>query len=155
RRGDELATMEPNGNVHWTLARPALRLPAWGGLHDDTRIAYLTRRSLHVVGGDGRGDATRCADSLAPVAPAWEPGSLSVLAFAATDRVAVYDVTTCRRLFVHASVKPTRLQWSSDGTLLLVVSAVGADVYDLHGLVVAEVAGVDNATFVGATHTIA
>lgn len=153
-KGDELVTMEPNGNVHWTLARPGLALPAWGGQHDNTRIAYLSGRNLHVVAGDSSGDAMRCADDVAPVAPVWKPGSLSVLAFAASDRVLVYDVTTCRRLFLHLTPSPRKLQWSSDGTRLLVVSGIGADVYDLQGHVVEELAA-DDATFVGRTDRVA
>jgi len=154
-KGDELVTMEPNGKVHWTLARPGLRLPAWGGRHDDTRIAYLSSRNLHVVAGDGSGDSARCADGVAQVEPAWQPGSLSMLAFAANDRVAVYDVTSCRQLFVRTTPSPRRLEWSRDGKLLLVVSGIGADVYDLDGNVVAERVGVRDATFVGRTHRLA
>jgi hypothetical protein len=146
--------MEPDGKVHWTLARPGLRLPAWGGRHEDTRIAYLTRANLHVVAGDGTGDAARCADSVASVAPAWQPGSLRVLAFATNSQTAVYDVTNCRLLF-RKGPRATRLQWSADGTLLLALSGSGLDVYDVNGRVVAESTGVDNATFVGRTHNVA
>jgi hypothetical protein len=154
-KGDEMVTMEPNGKVHWTLARPGIGLPAWGGRHDDTRIAYLSSRNLHVIAGDGSGDAARCAHSVARVEPAWQPGSLSILAFAAKDRVAVYDVTGCRQLFARTTPTPRRLEWSSDGKLLLVVSGIGADVYDLDGKVVAERTGVSDAAFIGRTHTLA
>jgi hypothetical protein len=155
RRGNELVTMEPDGKVHWTLARPGLRLPAWGGKHDDTRIAYSTRGNLHVVAGDGTGDHTRCADAVAPVTPAWRPGSLSVIAFAAAPGpLQVYDVATCRLLFRRGST-PTKLQWSADGKLLLAITGTGLDVYDAGGRVVAESAGVDDATFVGRTHRVA
>jgi len=154
RRGDELVTMEPNGKVHWTLSRPDLRLPAWGGKRDDTRIAYLSRSGLRVVAGDGTGDAARCADRVSAVAPAWQPGSLGVLAFSTNDGLAVYDVTTCRQLFRKGPM-PTKLQWSADGRLLLAVSGIGLDVYDANGHVVAESIGVDDATFVGETHKVA
>ena len=40
-RASELVALEPKGGVRWTLARPDVRSPAWGGLRDDTRIAYL------------------------------------------------------------------------------------------------------------------
>jgi hypothetical protein len=153
-RGDELVTMEPDGSVHWTLARPGLRVPAWGGKRADTRIAYLSRRNLHVVAGDGTGDRARCADSVAPVAPAWRPGSLSVLAVSTMQGPAVYDVASCRQLFRRGPT-PTKLQWSADGKLLLAVSAIGLAVYDLNGRVVAESAGVDDASFVGRTHKVA
>ena len=154
RRGDELVTMEPNGSVHWTLARPGLRLPAWGGTRDDTRIAYLSGDLLHVVAGDGTGDAARCADSVQAIAPAWEPGSLSVVALSSGGRLAVYDVTNCRQLF-RGGPSPKKLQWSDDGKLLLAVSENGLDVYDRNGNVVAKSAGVDDAAFVGGTHKVA
>lgn len=155
RRGSELVTMEPDGNVHWTLARAGLRLPAWGGKHDDTRIAYLSRRSLRVVAGDSTGDTAKCADSVAAVAPVWRPGSLSVIAFAASGRVSVYDVTSCRRLLLRATPTPTKLQWSSDGKLLLALSRNGVRVYDLHGHLAEQVPGVADASFVGQTHEVA
>jgi len=154
RRGDELVTMEPKGRVHWTLSRPDLRLPAWGGKRDDTRIAYLSRSGLRVVAGDGTGDTARCADRVSAVAPAWRPGSLSVLAFSTRNGFVVYDTTNCRRLFRRGPM-PTKLQWSADGTLLLAVSGIGLDVYDANGHVVAESIGVDDATFVGETHEVA
>jgi hypothetical protein len=148
RRGDQLVTMEPDGNVHWTLARPDLRLPAWGGKHDDTRIAYLTRGNLHVVAGDGSGDAARCAGSVPAVAPAWQPGSLKVLAFAANRQVVVDDVTNCRQLF-RRSPMPKKLEWAPDGMRLLALSAAGAVEYDLRGRVVARVPHVKDGTFAG------
>lgn len=157
RRGDELVTMAPDGKLHWTLARPALRLPAWGGRHADTRIAYLTRRNLHVVAGDGTGDRMRCADSLAPVVPAWQPGSLSTLAFAAGDgRVYVYDTTTCRLILrTPPGAAPTRLQWSSDAKLLLVAGRAGIRIYDAFGRLVHGALGpVIDATFVGKGHEL-
>src|SRR4029077_2477940 len=80
RRGDELVTMEPDGKVHWTLARPDLRVPAWGGQHGNTRIAYLAGSALHVIAGDGTGDAARCG-AAAPVPPVWQPESLPLLAY--------------------------------------------------------------------------
>lgn len=156
-RGSELVTMEPDGNVHWTLARPELRLPAWGGVHDNTRIAYLSHRNLHVVAGDGTGDAAKCAGGgLALVAPAWQPRSLSVLAFAAADgRVYVFDVTDCRLVLrTEPGPVPAKLQWSSDGKRLLVVGR-RTRVYDLHGRVLASASGVADATFVGRSHVVA
>ena len=55
-RPNELVTLDPKGGVHWTLARPEVRFPRWGGTHTDTRIAYVDRAGLHVVAGDGTGD---------------------------------------------------------------------------------------------------
>src|SRR5204863_4672938 len=35
---NELAALEPSDRVHWTLARPHIGFPRWGGAHGDTRI---------------------------------------------------------------------------------------------------------------------
>ncbi len=157
-RGNELVTMEPNGKVHWTLARPDLRLPTWGGNRNDTRIAYLSRNSLRIVAGDSTGDAARCADTIPAAAPVWQPNSLRVLAFTTNGQVAVSDVTTCRQLF-RRSPTPTKLQWSSDGRLLLAVSPSSLRVYDLHGRVVARDDPSDgtrdaDATFLPGSHQV-
>ena len=42
--------------MRWSLARPDVRFPRWGGTKTDTRIAYLSGGQLRVVGGDGKGD---------------------------------------------------------------------------------------------------
>ena len=55
-RPNELAALTPDGEVRWTLARPDVRLPRWGGTRTDTRIAYFSGGELRVVGGDGKGD---------------------------------------------------------------------------------------------------
>src|SRR5437588_548289 len=37
--GNELATLEPrDGSVHWSLARPRIAFPRWGGSRTDTRV---------------------------------------------------------------------------------------------------------------------
>ena len=55
-RANELVALTPGGTVRWSLARPEVRLPRWGGNRTDTRIAYFSRGQLRVVGGDGKGD---------------------------------------------------------------------------------------------------
>src|SRR5262249_52619427 len=108
--------------------------------------------------GDGTGDRTRCADSVSPVAPVWQPGSLSKLALAAPGgRVQVYDVSTCRRIAqTPPGPAPTKLQWSHDGRLLLVVTPDGLRVLDTHGKVVSRAPGpLLDATFVGTAHGLA
>ena len=83
-RRNELAALTPSGNVRWTLARPDVRLPRWGGTRTDTRIAYLSRGRLRVVGGDGKGD--RLIDRLAAEqAPVWLPGPGHRLAYLRRD----------------------------------------------------------------------
>ena len=55
-RENELAALEPDGDVRWTLARPGVRFPRWTGTETDTRIAYVDRTGIRVVAGDGTGD---------------------------------------------------------------------------------------------------
>jgi hypothetical protein len=119
-RADELAALEPDGDVRWKLSRPAVRLPRWGGTRTDTRIAYLSGRTLRVVAGDGTGDA-ELARNVAPVAPAWRPGARHVVAYvAANGRVRLVDVDTRRRIFrsQNRTRDPVALAWSHDGTSL-------------------------------------
>jgi hypothetical protein len=125
-RQDELAALEPDGHVRWTLPRPQVRFPRWAGTETDTRIAYLSGRSLRVVAGDGEGDRLLRA-SVAAVAPAWRPGSRFELAF--TDRqgrVAVVEADSGRILWrSRRGGRVLELEWSSDGRRLL-VRQVGA-----------------------------
>ena len=93
-RANELVALTPNGTVRWSLARPDVRLPRWGGTRTDTRIAYFSGGELRVVGGDGEGD--RLLDAEAAVrAPVWQPGAGHRLAYAARDgSVRVVDADT-------------------------------------------------------------
>ena len=93
-RRNELVALTPGGEVRWTLARPDVRFPRWGGTKTDTRIAYLSRGALRVVGGDGRGD--RLLDRLADErAPAWQSGPGHRLAYARRDgTIRVVDADT-------------------------------------------------------------
>ena len=93
-RRNELAALTPEGEVRWTLARPDVRFPRWGGTRTDTRIAYLARDGLRVVGGDGEGD--RLLDERAAErAPVWQQGGGHRLAYARRDgSVWIVDVDT-------------------------------------------------------------
>jgi hypothetical protein len=159
---DGIVAMDPAGMIHWTLSRPAPLVPAWGGKRDDTRIAYVSLGRLRVLAGDGTGDAARCGAAL-PVAPAWQPGSLRVLAYASGRQVQVVDVVTCRILFRRpgpfSKLPFSKLQWSSDGKLLLAFSPYEVRVFDLHGRVVgaddpSDATRDEDATFVTGTHTV-
>ena len=124
-RANEVATLDPKGNVHWTLERPAVRFPRWGGSRADTRIAYLTTSRLHVVAGDGTKDVDAGGlPGAARVAPAWRPGLPFVVAYADTHgRVYAYAPQTGALRWRSVSFPdPRLLQWSSDGKLLLVVT---------------------------------
>ena len=83
-RRNELAALTPKGEVRWTLARPDVRFPRWGGTRTDTRIAYFSRGELRVVSGDGTGDRLLDVDAaLRP--PVWLPGAAHRLAYARRD----------------------------------------------------------------------
>jgi WD40 repeat protein len=128
-----LAALEPDGERRWSLARPAVRRPRWGGNQVDTRIAYLSGASLRVVAGDGRGDRL-IAQRAGNAAPAWKPfRGRHVLAYAEPNgRVRVVDVDSGRRLWRSDPWRdaPTLLQWSPDGSRLLVVAPRSVRIFD-------------------------
>jgi hypothetical protein len=124
-QADALAAVDPGGRVRWSLARPSVRFARWGGSRTDTRIAYLARRRLRVVAGDGTGDRPACgAPAAAPVAPAWRPGPQHLLAYAdARGRISVVDTDSCTVSWRAAPIAGLRdLEWSTDGERLLAVS---------------------------------
>jgi hypothetical protein len=93
-RANELVALTPAGDVRWSLARPNVRFPRWGGTRADTRIAYLSGGELRVVGGDGKGDRVLDARAAAS-APSWRPGPRHVLAYMRRDgTVRVVDTDT-------------------------------------------------------------
>jgi hypothetical protein len=147
-----LVALEPDGDKRWSLARRKVSLPRWGGTEIDTRIAYLTGRQLRVIAGDGTDDR-RLARRVERVAPAWRPGGRHVLAFVESDgRLVVAAADTGRRLWSRRLRAVQKLEWSTDGRLLLVqgrrflrvFSAGGQLRYDLLGR---EAAPVVDASF--------
>ncbi|HEY4411741.1 MAG TPA: hypothetical protein VGN06_01975 [Gaiellaceae bacterium] len=119
--GNELSAVEPSsGRVHWQLARPGISLPRWGGTRTDTRIAYLTSNSMHVVAGDGTGD-TRLSES-ARVAPVWQPGTTKhVLAYVdARGRIRIGA-----RIVSQPYAGARALAWSPDGKTLALATRGG------------------------------
>jgi hypothetical protein len=124
-RPNELVALEPDGTVRWKLARRDVQFPRWGGTLTDTRIAYLSGNRLHVVAGDGTGDVDAGGlPSAAPVAPAWQPGSAHVLAYATTSgRVYVYNADAGSLRWRSAPFPyPRKVAWSADGRRLLLVT---------------------------------
>jgi dipeptidyl aminopeptidase/acylaminoacyl peptidase len=125
---NQLAALEPDGEVHWTLARRDIRFPRWGGTRTDTRIAYVTDPknavpAIRVVGGDGQGDHWLAKDFV-DVAPAWRPGGAHVLAVAHVDgRIRLWRADDRALLATSArGERPIELAWSNDGSRLFVLS---------------------------------
>jgi hypothetical protein len=124
-RTNELAALEPDGDVRWKLARPRVRTPVWTGTRSDTRIAYVTDGRLHVVGGDGRRDV-EAGGSTSPallVPPVWRPRSAFEIAYLDT-RGYVMAFGTERTGLNWRSIRlrdARALHWSTRGERLLVV----------------------------------
>jgi hypothetical protein len=135
-RENELAALEPDGTVRWTLARPEVRLPRWTGTETDTRIAYVDRTGIRIVAGDGKEDQLLVPGGRAPVA--WRPDRGFVLAYTTAQRVRVVDASTGR--LIWAATRPagraTAVEWSSDGRRLLVLTPEALHVYDGRGRLV-------------------
>lgn len=131
-RSNALVALERNGTTRWTLPRPLVRHARWTGTLVDTRIAYLSNRSLRVVAGDGRGDR-QIVTRVAPVAPAWRPGRGYVLAVAEPGgRISAVDTERNRVLWRTTRRAPpiVALEWSSDGRRLLAQRKNGAAIDD-------------------------
>jgi hypothetical protein len=121
---DELAAVDPGGDVRWSLARPSVRTPRWGGSRVDTRISYISRGRLHVVGGNGKGD--RVLDVRASsVTPAWRPGDRRQLAIVTpAGRVVLYDADSGRIVWRTAAYPhPRALAWLPSGVGLALATA--------------------------------
>jgi hypothetical protein len=153
-RTNELVALDPQGDVHWTLARPGVRSPRWGGLRDDTRVAYLAHDGLHVVAGDGTGDRLLTRGEQGTFA--WRPGVLAQLLAASPDGLRLVDTDSGRVLWRTASPPARRVAWSEDGKRLLVLTARDVRLYDERGrLVSRDSRPAVDATFVGAAHRFA
>jgi hypothetical protein len=124
---NQLAAVEPDdGTVRWTIARRRVEFPRWGGSRTDTRVAYLSGRRVHVVGGNGVGDsAPRALPAAARIAPTWQPGDRRVLAYVtAAGRVELFDADAAAVRWVsRAFARPRLLAWSRDGRRLVVATA--------------------------------
>lgn len=156
-RGDSLYALTASGDVRWKLGYPVVALPRWGGTRTDTRIAYFSGERLRIVAGDGTGDRQAVPGFVARVAPAWRPGSPLTLAYVETDgHVRVFRTTDGRGVFTTARLDhPRKLEWSSDGTRLLVVTRQALLVYDDGGRAVSRRSGAfADAAFLPGTHRV-
>jgi hypothetical protein len=127
-RGNQLVAMEPNGKVHWKLARAgAITSPRWS--FDGYRIAYRAGTTLRIVNGDGTGDHALTTDVLGgPIA--WQPGS-HVLAYAnrAGDIQLVNVDRPTQRATVRTSAPPRQLAWTPDGKRVVATMPHAIDVF--------------------------
>jgi len=133
-RGHELRALEPNGDVHWSIGRAGLDDPRWSSEGTgDERIAYLARRTLRVIGGDGRGDRALARD-VTRVPPAWRPRTHVVAYVDGNGRIVVRSADSGAVQWT-ASVRqrPAALEWSGDGRYLLARSASSLTIFSSTG----------------------
>lgn len=123
-RANELAAVDPRGDVRWSLARAGARAPDWGGSRIDTRVSYLSRGRLHVVVGNGGGDRILGIRS-SSIAPQWRPGDRRQLAVVTPEgRVVLYDADTGKVVWrTRAFADPRVLSWSPSGVGLALATA--------------------------------
>ncbi|HYI75763.1 MAG TPA: hypothetical protein VEW90_10875 [Gaiellaceae bacterium] len=126
-RENELVALEPMGGIRWTLARRDVRSPVWTGSEMDTRIAYVDRTGIRVVGGDGLGDRLLVRGGRGPLA--WHPGDGFVLAYAdRRGRVVVLDAGTRKvRWRSRPDGRVLDLEWSWNGSRLVARRARARD----------------------------
>ena len=138
RRGT-LAALAPDGDVRWSLSRPATIGAARWGPVDGFRVAYVAGSQLRIVNGDGMGDRAFAA-TLPHVAPAWRPDASRLLAYAGRDtRVRLVDVDTGRRLWRTAPLEGvSSLAWSPGGRRVLVTTPRAIVLLDARGRRVAS-----------------
>lgn len=117
---DKLAALNPHGVMQWALARPAVKDPRW---YPPTgwRVAYRSGNALRVVAGDGTGDHL-LASIIAPVAPAWRPDHPYQLAYAQRHEVLLRDTDSGQMIWTHPVVAVRKLDWSADGSRLLILT---------------------------------
>jgi hypothetical protein len=115
----ELRALEPNGKVHWSLARgSAIRFPVWSdATRPCCRIAYLAGQTLRVVNGDGTGDHLVAAH-VANAAPVWRPRTHQLAYVESSGRVRVVNADTLHTVAAWRRGTPEQLAWSADGRLV-------------------------------------
>jgi hypothetical protein len=119
-RGNTLVAMEPNGRIHWTLARSGpVAAPTWS--YEGFRLAYLAGHALRIVNGDGTGDHLLAPNAVGKGLPAfaWRPGTHQLAYRDADEELLLVDVDRNRILWRRHMSGVDQLQWSVDGRRLL------------------------------------
>jgi Tol biopolymer transport system component len=116
-RGNQLVALEPNGKVHWKLARRgALRNPQWS--YEGFRIAYFAGGVLRIVNGDGTGDRRLTRDARVNTT-AWQPRTHSLAYVNQAGNIVIRDVDRPANVRVlRMRTAPQMLDWTAEGRLV-------------------------------------
>jgi dipeptidyl aminopeptidase/acylaminoacyl peptidase len=156
-RGNQLVALEPNGKVHWKLARRRpVGGPTWS--FEGFRIAYMTGHALRVVNGDGSGDRLLTPNAVGSGLPAfaWRPETHQLVFTNGRRQIVLVDVDRHKILWRRRSGQTEQLLWSDDGSRLLVADG-SPRVLDPSGRTVAAFGrrAVLPAAFVPGSHALA
>jgi dipeptidyl aminopeptidase/acylaminoacyl peptidase len=156
-RENELVALEPNGKVHWKIARAGqVGSPQWS--YEGYRIAYTAGRALRVVNGDGTGDRLFAANAQGsgPSALAWRPGTHELAYDDGHSHLVLVDVDRRRVRWRRPVAGVEQLLWSEDGQRLLVADR-RSRVFDAAGRTIAALPprSVLPAAFVPGRHSVA
>lgn len=128
--GRTLSVLDPDTRAtRWTL-RPGgtVSVPRWSP--DGRHLAYRAGGALRIVWGNGRRDVL-AGREMAPVAPAWRPGGLPTVAWAANDgTVRVENADTAKVVWSRSGGPVRRLAWSPDGRRLLIAGRRHGAIHD-------------------------
>jgi dipeptidyl aminopeptidase/acylaminoacyl peptidase len=154
-RGNTLVALEPNGSVHWKVARThPVGAPQWS--FEGYRIAYLDGHALRIVNGNGTGDHVLAPNAVGAGLPAlaWRPGTHELAYKNARNELLLVDVDRSRILWRRPTKGVERVLWSDDGKRLLVATQP-ALVLDARGRTIARVPTGTPAAFVPHSESLA
>jgi dipeptidyl aminopeptidase/acylaminoacyl peptidase len=156
-RGNDLVALEPNGRVHWKLARARpIGGPQWS--HEGYRIAYLAGHALRIVNGDGTRDRLLSPNAVGAGLPAlaWRPGTHELAYRNAQNELLLRDVDENRVLWRRHTTGIEGLTWSDDGQRLLVAAGLPT-ILDADGRTIATLSrhSVLPAAFAPRSHALA